>query len=136
MVLQKAPKSALIWGYADHTEDEVTVRVGAQGLPLRAKVYHDDAIGKVVWKTNLPPSEGIISNKSDLFTLRCHHCALATLGNTHFHLLKKIGHIFFLFLVLQYNDGTNNFIIMITFFYKNPIELVNSLNAILSNLQM
>lgn len=54
MVLQKAPKSSQIWGYADMVGDRVSVQVGSQSA-VHTTTYMDMSIGKTVWKVMLPP---------------------------------------------------------------------------------
>ncbi|XP_045171966.1 sialate O-acetylesterase-like isoform X2 [Mercenaria mercenaria] len=55
MVLQKAPKSSQIWGYADKVGDTVTVHLGSHTPAVSTTVYMDKAIGRPVWIVMLPP---------------------------------------------------------------------------------
>ena len=57
MVLQKAPKSSQIWGFADVVGSTVTVTLGTQ-VRVHTKVYIDNTIGKTVWNVMLPPQKG------------------------------------------------------------------------------
>ncbi|KAL4233525.1 hypothetical protein ACF0H5_008206 [Mactra antiquata] len=58
MVLQQAPKSAQIWGYADTVGDLVTVKIGPDGPSVQTKVIKDQTIGRNIWKVMLPPQKG------------------------------------------------------------------------------
>ncbi|XP_045199198.2 sialate O-acetylesterase-like [Mercenaria mercenaria] len=57
MVLQKAPASSQIWGYADMVGSTVTVTLGDQ-VRVQTTVYMDNTIGRNVWKVLLPPQQG------------------------------------------------------------------------------
>lgn len=57
MVLQKAPRSSQIWGYADKADDIVTIQVGSQEA-VHTTTYMDETIGRTVWKAMLPPQSG------------------------------------------------------------------------------
>lgn len=60
MVLQMAPRTSQIWGYADKLGDTITVDVpGTNTSTVATKVVHHDGLNKNVWKVMLPPIEGV-----------------------------------------------------------------------------
>ncbi|XP_067675872.1 sialate O-acetylesterase-like [Haliotis asinina] len=54
MVLQRAPKQAIIWGYSPNIGEVIKVKVEGQET-VSGRVYKDSIYGVGIWKVTLPP---------------------------------------------------------------------------------
>ncbi|XP_067675941.1 sialate O-acetylesterase-like [Haliotis asinina] len=54
MVLQRAPKQAIIWGYSPNIGEVIKVKVEGQET-ISGRVYNDSIYGVGIWKVTLPP---------------------------------------------------------------------------------
>lgn len=63
MVLQRAPRAAVLWGYADTLGEGVRVRVGRNASwEVAGWVVHHAGLGRNVWTVRLLPMSGKAKN--------------------------------------------------------------------------
>ncbi|XP_052237319.1 sialate O-acetylesterase-like isoform X3 [Dreissena polymorpha] len=55
MVLQRAPASSQIWGYADKLDTVVTAQVGLEGPRYSTKTVNHSGLKRIIWKITFPP---------------------------------------------------------------------------------